>query len=291
MADDQPYYRHRGGFVDDETVLKIVHHLRELEQKTQPSSGSHPDKDFDSRLALTLAGNLVDMLVGWAIDHQAGLAINGVASAPVPPQGHSQEFSGDSFYKKAAEEASDHRHEADGGSYLTSCNNDPVSNRRVVAALIHNFSLHAKYVLINASIALNALEFGEVQPILKPVKSGRKGAPFSLDRMKLRAIQHIEFRMKRYGATKTSATEIVANAYGCNTDAVKKWEALLRKNMGNSVVDAIYRASCAARNSFMIRSLSNEVKIDYTEVFFSDNALKEDGAKYQEIIREASGKT
>ena len=59
-----------------EMVGRYVTKLLELEAKTHPANEKVNDKDADARMALSYAAKLVEIMAGWALDHQAGLLLN-----------------------------------------------------------------------------------------------------------------------------------------------------------------------------------------------------------------------
>ena len=58
-------------------VASLIDKLSELERKTNPEGGARTAKrkDLAAFRALRTAGKLVNALAGWALDHQAGLAL------------------------------------------------------------------------------------------------------------------------------------------------------------------------------------------------------------------------
>ena len=64
----------------DKYVADLIDRLRELEIKTDPKGGaqSAKGKNLAASEALGIASNLVKVLAGWALDHQAGLALKGL---------------------------------------------------------------------------------------------------------------------------------------------------------------------------------------------------------------------
>ena len=61
----------------DKYVAGLIDRLNELERKTHPTLGaqSAKGKNRAASHALRIAGDLVNALAGWALDHQAGLAL------------------------------------------------------------------------------------------------------------------------------------------------------------------------------------------------------------------------
>jgi hypothetical protein len=60
-------------------ALGIVDRLLKLEEQTDPSHGEESARDKDERAfeALLFVGEFAEVFAGWAIRHQAGLAMDG----------------------------------------------------------------------------------------------------------------------------------------------------------------------------------------------------------------------
>ena len=84
--------------------------------------------------------------------------------------------------------------------------------------------------------ALKDLEQGEVAPIIAPKVSRRKGSAASLDRARLRALQHLEFE-QGLGTKEKKAVFQIAKELGQTESALRKWRQMLRKTMDNAVFE------------------------------------------------------
>jgi hypothetical protein len=112
--DTDAYPRRRWNHSErDKYVALLIDQLRELERKTDPKSGaqSAKGKDLAAFSALEIAGNLVNALVGWALDHQAGLALEDLEFVP---RGTSKTKKHPD-YQTSRSMVDDHRHERNGG--------------------------------------------------------------------------------------------------------------------------------------------------------------------------------
>jgi hypothetical protein len=69
----------------DEYVAHLIDQLRDLERKTDPKDGARSagGKDLAAAHALRIVGDLINALAGWALDHQAGLALKDLKSVPL----------------------------------------------------------------------------------------------------------------------------------------------------------------------------------------------------------------
>src|ERR1700738_924703 len=58
-------------------VADLISQLHDLERKTNPKGGTQSAKGKNNAAleALRIASDLVNALAGWALDHQAGLAL------------------------------------------------------------------------------------------------------------------------------------------------------------------------------------------------------------------------
>src|SRR6516164_2513096 len=77
---------HLGALIDTKYVRLMLERLDELEKKTRPSASSGDvaeGKDLAAREAMTTVAHLVRYAAGWAIDHQVGLAIEGLEFVPL----------------------------------------------------------------------------------------------------------------------------------------------------------------------------------------------------------------
>src|SRR5271169_4788107 len=112
-------------------VTRLIKTLEELEEKTRPSVGAKTErgKDLAAFRALQTAGKLVNALAGWALDHQAGLALKSLKFVPLQPSGTRTHPN----YLRARASVDDHQHERNGGR-LTAI--EPLVARRLLINLL-----------------------------------------------------------------------------------------------------------------------------------------------------------
>jgi transcriptional regulator with XRE-family HTH domain len=79
--------------------------------------------------------------------------------------------------------------------------------------------------------ALEALDYGETQPMFRATKEGRK-VKWTILQLQLRAIAFVKYREER-GTKKYKALEEVAEAFGVTDNAIRAWESRLRNEFGN----------------------------------------------------------
>lgn len=188
--------------------------LRNQTHPDQPPEGKSA-KAAEARLLLnTLIGELggwvVNQVVGECIDHQEGEEI-------------------------------DHFHEQIGNTYDFK---DAELNRLIIArCFLYGLPLPTRLSL-QARAALEALEYGETQPLLVPGdKGGKRGNHYTTWMGHLRACEHVAFRAAVYGNKQRAQIEI-DEAYALRDlqgdsdgNTVKSWEHRLR-NEGR--LDAAY---------------------------------------------------
>src|SRR5262249_1279168 len=92
--------------------------------------------------------------------------------------------------------------------------------------------------------AIEALDYGEVQPLLKAVQGNRKRKLTEL-RLQLRALAFVEYRVGR-GKKKYIAQDEVASALGVDRDTILSWGPRLRAEFGSLEVA---RTLAFAKNS------------------------------------------
>src|SRR4051794_1467477 len=94
MTDDSSPYERRYPKIapGHPRIGGIVEQLRQLRDATHPNLGeqSAKGKDFAAFAALQGANRLVELLAGWAIDHVAGLAAEGLDLVQLLPRGTTQ---------------------------------------------------------------------------------------------------------------------------------------------------------------------------------------------------------
>ncbi|MGC2712781.1 MAG: hypothetical protein WA366_05335 [Pseudolabrys sp.] len=98
-------------------VALLIKRLEELEESTRPSAGAKTERDKDRAafVALQTAGQLVDALAGWALDHQIGLALANLEFMPLG----SSSLRTHPEYVAARVQVDSHRHEREGGAVLS----------------------------------------------------------------------------------------------------------------------------------------------------------------------------
>jgi DNA-binding transcriptional regulator YiaG len=215
----------------DKLVAVFIDQLRDLERKTDPKDGaiSARGKNFVALNALKIAGDLVNELAGWALDHQAGLALKEPEFVPVSTPNIREHPD----YSHVRSPDDDHRHEWHGRNWAGREGDriDPIVGRKWLMNLIRSnpgfFNLELRLMALTA---LEACDYGEIQPMLMATKKGRK-VNLSILHLQLRAIRLVHGREAR-GIKKFKALEEVARAFCVSVNTVRSWERRLRTEFG-----------------------------------------------------------
>lgn len=216
--------------------MSLLDQLSQLERDTRPSLGfkSAKAKDLKAFEALEVAGQLVAAVAGWAINHEIGLAVEGLQFVPLqPPQTKS-----DPQYLTLKAAVNEHRHEA-AGAATHGKRLDPFFLRTCLINLLRpNVGGYPNWLLVTTIDALDALEYGDTHPIFR--RSGRKRRLGTKQRrLILKAIGAIHFRRKAYGMSDEQARFNVSESIGRSLDTIKSWERSLRKEASLRVRRAI----------------------------------------------------
>jgi hypothetical protein len=254
-------------------VASLLDQLNNLEARCHPNGGSNSakGKDLAAFDALETAGSLVRVVAGWALDHQIGLALEGLSFVPLQPSQTKKHPE----YKKQRDLVDDHRHERNGAN-LVHVIEDPRVARRLLANLLRaNPGAFPTALSLPVVEAIEGLEFGEPSPFFTPVKTGRK-AGLRERRLHLRAIGFIAHRRAK-GITKRRALEDVATAFGQSPDTIISWEKRLGDTFSQQEVSRTiaFAENHATRNDTI------------AEEMYGDDALQVTGKKYQAILRSA----
>jgi hypothetical protein len=277
--------QHLGPLIETSNVRLILERLDALEQKTRPSSGvmSAERKDLAAFEALKFAGNLVRYVAGWAIDHQIGLAAEGLKFIPRQPSGtknHPQ-------YLSELSLVDSHAHEKAGAALSLSDDGPFVARKCLVNLLRANPGAMPSWLQHKIIESLEALDYGEVQPMLAPISTGRK-RDLTLLRLQLQALALVAYRRK-LGLTKEKAVEQVADVLGASPHTLLSWESRLRNEFGRLEVDrtinfAENHASWVDDARKRERRGEEAEDTEVHEASYNDAALTELGKKYKAAL-------
>jgi hypothetical protein len=282
----------------DQYVASLIDRLRKLEQQTDPKDGqkSAVGKDLAAFEALHVAGELVNAVAGWELDHQVGLALENLEFVPLQPFGTKDHPE----YLAGRKRVDDHAHERSGGTLGAL---DPISAPKLLINLLGANSGGFHTMLQRMAIdALEALDYGEVQPMFAQTKSGDKRT-LRVRRLELRAIAFVEYRYER-GLRKYKAQEQVAGALGVQKETIKSWEHRLRAEFGDLAVSrTISFARNAARNEDHTQKTAYKPSLNEArqgvyngppssaagewERQYGADALRDLAVRYREALRQA----
>ena len=259
----------------------LLNRLIELRNMTDPDLGKHSagGKHLAALETLQRAQTLTDILAGWAIDHVAGLAAEGLGLVDFQQSGATQEI--------PIKSADDHRHEINGSKWWREPPDElnPEVARQLLFNLLNaNSGAFPRAFTAMVTNALKALEYGEVHPLFRPKKSSRKLTPRA-QQGQMEAIGFIYYRTAG-GMKKEQAIKQVADAYGINYETVRSWEKRLRRELGSARMDLeISNATKAAIADKEEKKLSGKLVGSWGERY-SDASLRDAAERYWASRRE-----
>jgi hypothetical protein len=216
-------------------LRSLLDRLCELERRWAYPAGeaAKQGKDAAANEALGVAEMLVSAVAGWAINHQIGLALNGLQFVPMPTLG-TFGTSKLSEFRKARDAVDDHRHECVGATFRYKEEDDGVAARKALINLLRpgtaGLNTSLQQLLLEA---LEGLDYGEVHPVLRP-RGRRKKGPAELKSM-LRALAFVEYRRER-GSTKEDAIHEIACAFNVDIETIGSWENRLSQEFDRLAV-------------------------------------------------------
>jgi hypothetical protein len=183
-------------------LVRRLRRLVELKESTRPKRGPAEGKNAKADEAITQAGLVFNVLAGWAIDHQIGVATIEDRSLSLD----------------------DHQHELDGRSSRVW---RPKAMQRAALALFKvlgwlTFNPFRTVIEMEMEKIING---GNSSILFSPAKAHRGNHQLWLHR--LRAVEHTYTLVER-GLSMTAARKAVAEAYGQPMhDNIRKWEEQL----------------------------------------------------------------
>jgi hypothetical protein len=223
-------------------------------------------------------------LAGWALDHQAGLAMKGLQFVPRQPSGTRDHPE----YLQLRSVVDDHAHERNGA--FRNGDLDPIVARRLLVNLLYANPGGFQFALQQMAMeALKALDYGEVQPMLARLQDGRKRG-LTVRRLELRAVGFVEYRRTRFG-NKARALQDVASALGVGVETIRSWERRLRREFGDlEVLRTLSFAHNSATNEDDAQRRGDKGDVNARpglwDARYGVDALQELGRRYQEALRQ-----
>jgi hypothetical protein len=211
-------------------IDELAAELRALDRAAHSGEGTI-GKDARAARALAIAGEMVESLAGWAIDHQVGLAVNEVTYEPLD------------LSPAPGVDADNPRHEEAGASYKWT---NPQINRRALANLLATNPGGFPYRLaLEAALCLEALDLDQTPPILECRKLAFDDPSHALALLRLRAVEHVTFYYGA-GSDRAEAERKVAQSYSVRTETLSHWEARLPLLLSHRLVsERLHRAEAS----------------------------------------------
>ena len=250
-------------------ISELIAELAALEIATRPQDGvrTAEGKDRNAVKALTLANQLVRAVAGWAVDHQMGLALLGLASGPdVPP-----EMCRHPLNEAVLKMVDQHRHEINGSQDLELPIPPMVARQSLLNFLETNPGAFPWEIASLATDALKALDYNEIRPVFQPRKGRRKIGPQELFGQ-LSALWWVAHYVGR-GFKKFEALDRVADAFGISTATLRSWEQRVPKEMGALKVDIALRnanvSNPGSEEHYDAALISEAMDYDYRQTLLS----------------------
>ena len=115
---------------------------------------------------------------------------------------------------------------------------DPIVARKWLLSLVlTNPGIFEPMLPLQTLTALEECDYGEITPMLKATKTGRK-VNWTMLNLQMKALSFIASRVGR-GMKKEFAQKEVAEAFGVGVDAVRSWEHRLKDEFGDDAVVSI----------------------------------------------------
>jgi len=251
--------------------------LLDAGDSTLPSLGpsSAKRKNYYAESVLTGATILMRQVCSWAIHHKIGALLAALDSGN-PRDLHEN----------------DHALEHNGATYIAG--RYPRQDRHIlVRTLLFGTFLPEQLVGLLKN-ALEALEVGEIQPLVSPRQRVAWANTYSLDELRFKGLQHVYF-LTGAGVKKMKAYATAANAFGVSLATVRNWEARrVPKSHGNEIIRIL--AVCRRAGKIDARLATDP---DYTthdrlalvmRGELSKRLLKDLGQDYKKASRKAKKK-
>ena len=283
----------KGALADNSSVRLLLERIGSLEEQTRPSLGekSAMGKDLAAFEALSCALELVSHVAGWAIDHQCGLAKEGLEFLPLfDPEIHKLPE-----YSRRRQLVDTHEHERIGALTKTEGSDNAQVARRILrnilladnSLMVDHRGVFPHWLNHSLRTALRALDFGKMSPLLEPIKV-RKKRDLTQLRFQLIAVSMVAYR-QGLGMTEEAAREYVARRMGQSEETLKSWKTRLRDKFGYLVVESELQAARKCANWVKIQMEARDQgfpAIDPWEALeYDDEALKRLAVDYQKSLK------
>jgi len=177
-------------------IEALLKYLDSAAQRTDPAKGSDSErgKDHEAFGALLVAGKLVNAVAGWAIEHVYGLSLEEERMLPRQPN----QIKTDPAYKAYRNFSDNHRHEKRGRGLREQPEELTASQKQIIFRNLLFSGAHGfpEWLRYESYEAIDALRYGELTPLLRPVRHARRKRRFRELHAQLRAISIVRFRTK-----------------------------------------------------------------------------------------------
>ncbi len=191
---------------DQDLSYHVLDQLLKWRQETAPEQGDAgaDEKNYKAGQALYFAGLLFEDLVRWAIHHKIGVSTIRL-----------------SLEDRKAGEADAHRFEEIGSEWQVG---DLSQARELLADIIAVSGLVPGSMRQTLVGALQALNLGEVDPLMEPTHGEYWTGAHSLAELRKLVIMQVFFRWGRRTHIKRKAQEEVAGSLGVGVNTLRTWE-------------------------------------------------------------------
>lgn len=264
-------------------VALLLERLTSLRRETDPAGGKSTAarKNNKAISAQILVGRLVHAVAGWAIDHQYGMALNGLET----PLGLPDTKNNNQEYLDQWTRLDSHEHELNGAD-APNDSIDPIVGRRLLLELLATnpgaFPQSLRQITVES---LRELEYGRILPLLCPRKRWKKRG-YREFQLQFEALGFVEYLRQRNKIAKEEAQAIVGLEFGRDGETIKKWESRLTKDFGRLDVEATLSLArhhaewfCALRDGKI-----NDDEIALPKQLYGEDALQAAGREYKQLL-------
>jgi hypothetical protein len=283
-------------------VEALLDRLDAAARRTDPAKGSDSErgKDHEAFGALLVAGELVRAVAGWAIEHVYGLSLEEEKLLPRQPS----PTNSDPAYKSYRAFTDSHRHERKGRELLEPPEKLTASQKQMIFRNLLFSGAHGfpGWLRCESYEAIDALRYGELTTLLRPVKRKRRKRRFRELHAQLKAISIVRFRTRIFGS-KDKALKEVADCFAVDIETLRSWEKRLPKEIGEiefkrEVAFAENRAAYVAHAQSLSargKSIDPNASIEYESLkrisdnnldMYGDRALQSAAENHRRLCRD-----
>lgn len=258
-----------------EQAHRWVDMILAMRAATRPelTENSEHEKDRKAQEVLYMAGQLTQLIAGWAIDHNFGAAVRGAQGLPSVEPG----MDAVDGYPEALALWDDHCHEQYGRSLAEDrdLKLSASQERNALLSLLRSDSTALPSRLAELLIkGLAEVEHGREAAVFSPEPKGRK-IDTSVEKAMLSALCHVEYR-KAQGMKAGAAQRHVAAAYCVSHRTVPTWKGRVKRKLGAVLVDLeLARAKHAATDA--------HIQDTVADIHFGERALARCAGIYRRL--------